>query len=134
MRRFWKIFYHLLNGKSRVNSTLPLGGTQGYKIGEIDQTQVSYCSNILYLAWLSWTKLCCKKLCAASIFFMSEQPAPSDSSNPKFIFRTRMTAMNPAKLSELVTSVDQDTKEVVEVESEVEEILSTPNPTTWKGK
>ena len=45
-----------------------------------------------------------------------------------------MTATNPVKLSKPVTSVDQDTEEVVEVEFEVEEILSTPSPTTKKGK
>ena len=65
-------------------------------------------------------KLRCKKFSTSSISFMSKQPAPSDSSNPKFIFHARMIARNLVELSDPATSVEQDIEEVVEVESEVE--------------
>ena len=47
---------------------------------------------------------------------MSENPTPSDSSNPEFIFRARMMATNPAKTSEPVTSKEQESEKVVEFE------------------
>lgn len=43
-----------------------------------------------------------------------------------------MKATNPAEPLEPVTSMEQGTEEVVEIESEVEEVLSTP--VTKKGR
>lgn len=63
---------------------------------------------------------------------MSEQPTPSDSSNLDFIFRSRMTAMNPVEPSEPVASAEQGTEEVVEIESDAKEVFSTS--VTMKGK
>lgn len=65
MRRILEIFYHFPDSKF----TLLLVNRKNYKKGKIDQTQVPYC---LYLSWLSWTKLCCKKICAPSTSFMYE--------------------------------------------------------------
>lgn len=65
---------------------------------------------------------------------MSEHPTPSDSSNPEFIFCTRMMATNPNEASELVASTEQESEEVMEVELEVEEVISTPSQAKKKGK
>ena len=65
---------------------------------------------------------------------MSELPTPSDSSNQVFIFHTRMMATNPIEASEPVTSVEQESKEVAEIEPEDEEVISTPSQEKKKGK
>ena len=49
---------------------------------------------------------------------MSEQPAPSNNSNPNLVFHTRMTATNPVEPSEPVILAEEGTEEVVEIESE----------------
>ena len=124
MRKFWKIFYHLLDGKFRIRFTQLLVNRKGY----------SYRLNSFYLACLSLKSLCCKSLCAYYVPFLYEQPTPSDSSNLEFIFRNRMMATNPAKASESVTSMEQESEEVVEVELETEEVIHTPSQAKKKGK
>ena len=55
---------------------------------------------------------------------------PSDSSNPKFFFRARMTVTNTVESSQTMASTERASDEVLEVTLEVEEFLSTPT----KGK
>ena len=76
--------------------------------------------------------MCCKNLCAYNVYLFSKKPTPSDSSNPEFVFHARMMATNPVEPSEPVISAEKCTKEVVEIESEAEEVFSTP--VTKKGK
>ena len=64
------------------------------------------------------------------VISMSGHTTPSDSSNPEFVFRARMTASNPTESSQATTSVEMASKKVLEVTPEVEEVVSTPT----KGK
>ena len=57
--------------------------------------------------------------------FMYGCVTPSNSSNPEFIFRARMTATNPTESLEVVAFTEVASDEVLEVTPEVEEVMST---------
>ena len=134
MRKFLKIFYRLHDGKFQVRFTQMLVDRKGYKRRRIDRKRVSYRLNSFYLACFSLTSFFGKSLCAYCVPFMSEQPTPSNSSNPEFIFCARMMATNPAEASESVISMEQESEEVVEVKPEAEEVMSMPSQAKNKGK
>ena len=65
---------------------------------------------------------------------MSKHHTPSDSSNAEFIFHVRMKTTNPTEASKSVTSMEQESEEVIEIKPKTEEVISMPSQAKKKGK
>ena len=115
------IFYHFLGNLPQINFTSPLHVWGCYKKSRIVQLEVLFHLHNLPASCISWKHLRNHIFCIHTVPLMYGQPTPSDSSHLGlgFIFCARMSTTNPSKPS---ASTGPDVEEVLEVDSELEEV------------